>query len=205
MAARPVFGVVLALSPACLYFSRVKYRHLLIVLAALWAQPALAAPSLPGTISIDEIKPGMTGHGLTVFRGFKVERFAVTVIDVLPNFMPNQDIFLVRVDHPVLKRTGVIGGMSGSPIYLEGKLAGALAYGWQFSKDPVAGITPIAAMLKLPARKLRGPAAARKASHARKTLDRMAMRSLSRRDRWWRPPGLITAPLPVSPSPKAQV
>ncbi len=147
---------------------------------------------------MDEITPGMTGHGLTVFKGFKVERFSVKVIDVLPNFLPKQDIFLVRVDHPVVKRTGVIGGMSGSPIYFNGKLAGALAYGWRFSKDPIAGITPIGDMLKLMDRKLRAPsAAARKAAYrGRRTLDRMAIRSLSRRDRWWRLPGLVTAPRP---------
>ena len=176
-----------------------KSKIAILVLAAVLASPAQAVPPAPATISIDEIKPGMTGYGLTVFRGFKVERFKVKVIDVLRNFLPNQDIFLVHVEHPVLKRTGVIGGMSGSPIYLDGKLAGALAYGWRFSKDPVAGITPIADMLKLTTRKLREPPAAarHKAAHrARQTVDRMAMRSLSRRDRWWRPPGLYSAPSP---------
>ena len=173
-----------------------KSKIAILLLAALLARPAQASPPATATISIDEIKPGMTGYGLTVFRGFKVERFSVKVIDVLRNFMPNQDIFLVHVDHPVLKRTGVIGGMSGSPIYLEGKLAGALAYGWRFSRDPVAGITPIADMLKLPARKLRGPVPARAVHRARQTVDRMALRSLSRRDRWWRPPGLVSVPKP---------
>jgi len=105
----------------------------------------------------DKIKPGMTGYGLTVFSGFKIERFKVTVIDVLHNFLPKQDLFLVRVDHPRVRKTGVVGGMSGSPIYLQGKLAGALAYGWRFASEPVAGITPIHNMMDLLKRKARGP------------------------------------------------
>jgi len=179
----------------------VKSRLLIAIVAGLLAPvAAVAAPPAPATIPVSEIKPGMTGYGLTVFRGFKVERFNVKVIDVLHNFMPKQDLILAHVDHPVLKRTGIIGGMSGSPIYFNGKLAGALAYGWRFSKDPVAGITPIADMIRLMDRKPRkkSAAAARAAHRARRTLDRMALRSLSRRDRWWRPPGLLTAPRPES-------
>lgn len=126
----------------------------LLVIAALLGGGSLSAQQ---TIPIERIKPGMTGYGLTVFSGFKIERFKVRVIDVLKNFLPGQDLFLVRVDHPVLRKTGVVGGMSGSPIYIQGKLAGALAYGWRFSKEPIAGITPIKDMLALLKRKPRGP------------------------------------------------
>ncbi len=99
------------------------------------------------TISIDEIRPGMRGYGLTVFRGTEPERFDVEVIDVMHNFMPDQALILVRTSHPILEQANTVGGMSGSPIYLDGRLAGAYAYGWQFGKAPVAGVTPIANML----------------------------------------------------------
>ena len=89
----------------------------------------------------------MRGYGLTVFRGTEPERFDVEVIDVLRNFRPDQDLILVRTDHPILDHASTVAGMSGSPIYLDGRLAGAYAYGWPFGKDPVAGVTPIANML----------------------------------------------------------
>lgn len=89
----------------------------------------------------------MKGHGLTVFRGTEPERFDVEVIDVLHNFRPDQDLIVVRTPHPVLEQAKIVAGMSGSPIYLEGKLAGAYAYGWSFGREPVAGVTPIANML----------------------------------------------------------
>ena len=170
---------------------------------------------------IEEIKPGQVGYGLTVFRGFKIERFRVEVIDVMKNFLPKQDVFLVRIDHPVLRKTGVVGGMSGSPIIINGKVAGALAYGWRFSKEPVTGITPIHNMLDLLKRKPRGPQKAGYASlraARRRPVDRLAIRSMARRDRWWKMPGLrpavpaasqlvpVSVPLSVSGlSPEAMV
>ena len=106
------------------------------------------------TISVEHIKPGMTGFGLSVFRGTKPERFPVEVIDVLHRFRPGQDLILVRTPHPLLNETKAVAGMSGSPIYLDGKLAGAYAYGWPFSTEPVVGVTPIANMLAELARPL---------------------------------------------------
>jgi hypothetical protein len=105
------------------------------------------AHSASTTIDVPSIKPGMKGYGLTVFRGLTPERFDVEVIDVLKNFRPSQDLILVRTPHPILEKANVVAGMSGSPIYLDGKLAGAYAYGWLFGKEPVAGVTPIASML----------------------------------------------------------
>ncbi|MFK7992126.1 MAG: SpoIVB peptidase S55 domain-containing protein [Sandaracinaceae bacterium] len=98
-------------------------------------------------IGVEEITPGMRGYGLTVFRGTQPTRFDVEVIDVLHQFRPDQDLILVRTDHPILDSAHVVGGMSGSPIYFDGRLAGAYAYGWPFSNDPVAGVTPIRNML----------------------------------------------------------
>jgi hypothetical protein len=108
---------------------------------------AAIAQSTPGFIHVDEIRPGMKGYGLSVFRGTAPERFDVEVIDVLRNFRPNQDLILIRTPHPLLDRARGVAGMSGSPIYLEGRLAGAYAYGWSYGSDPVVGVTPIANML----------------------------------------------------------
>ena len=101
----------------------------------------------PRTIAVSEVRAGMRGYGLTVMRGETPERFDVEVIDVLHGFRPGQDIVLIRTDHPILANTASVAGMSGSPIYLEGRLLGAYAYGWPFGKDPIAGVTPIANML----------------------------------------------------------
>jgi len=108
---------------------------------------AAVAQSAPGFIHVDEIRPGMTGYGLSVFRGTEPERFDVEVIDVLRNFRPDQDLILIRTPHPLLNRARGVAGMSGSPIYLDGRLAGAYAYGWSYGMDPVVGVTPIANML----------------------------------------------------------
>lgn len=89
----------------------------------------------------------MKGYGLSVFRGTAPERFDVEVIDILHNFRPNQDLILIRTPHPLLDRARGVAGMSGSPIYLDGRLAGAYAYGWSYGTDPVVGVTPIANML----------------------------------------------------------
>jgi hypothetical protein len=98
-------------------------------------------------LAVSGIRPGMKGYGLTVFRGETPERFDVEVIDVLHKFRPDQDLILIRTPHPILDRAITVAGMSGSPIYVEGKLIGAYAYGWTFGKEPVAGVTPIANML----------------------------------------------------------
>lgn len=98
---------------------------------------------------IDQIQKGMKGYGLTVFEGTNVEKFDVEILGVLHNIGPGQNLILARVDSPVVQRTGIIAGMSGSPIFIDGKVIGALAYAWQFAKEPVAGITPIEEMLKI--------------------------------------------------------
>lgn len=101
------------------------------------------------TMPLSQIRPGMKGYGLTVLQGTKVEKFDVEIIGVMNQIGPGQDLILATVDHPLIRRTGVIAGMSGSPIYIDGKLIGALAYSWQFEKEPVAGITPIEEMLRI--------------------------------------------------------
>ena len=120
------------------------------------SRPPPATPIIP----VREVRAGMTGYGLTVFKGTHPERFAVRVIGVLRNFLPQLDLILIDSDDPRLLHSGIAAGMSGSPIFIEGKLAGALAYGWQFGKDPVAGVTPIERMLSDMRRPLRAQPAA---------------------------------------------
>ena len=92
----------------------------------------------------------MKGYGLTDFGDGKgVQRFDVEIIGILKRFAPGQDMILARVSGARTRALGIIAGMSGSPIYVDGKLVGALAYGWPFSKDPICGITPIQSMLDI--------------------------------------------------------
>ncbi len=90
----------------------------------------------------------MKGYGLSVFKGTKPERFEVEIIGVLHNALPKQDMILIRMSGADLEKHKVIAGMSGSPIYIDGKLIGALAYGWSFENEPLmAGVTPIHNMM----------------------------------------------------------
>ncbi|GIW75851.1 MAG: hypothetical protein KatS3mg104_0914 [Phycisphaerae bacterium] len=106
-----------------------------------------------------EVRPGMKGYGLSVFRGTVPEKFDVEVISVLRNQMgPKQDVILIRCSGQNLEHSGAIAGMSGSPIYLTDdqgrtRMIGAFALGWQFAKDPIAGVRPIEEMLRVPAEK----------------------------------------------------
>lgn len=107
-----------------------------------------ADPGAPPMLDITQLKPGTKGYGLTVFSGTEPERFDVEVIGVLKNFLPYQDLILVKTHHPRLEAAKVIAGMSGSPIFIDGKMVGAYAYGWQFGAEPVAGVTPIKNMIE---------------------------------------------------------
>ena len=112
------------------------------------------------TMSLDEIRPGMVGVGRTVFSGNELEDFAVHVLGVMRNVIgPKRSLILARLEGGPLGKTGVIAGMSGSPVYVDGKLIGAVSYALgQFSTEPIAGITPIAEMLD--ATMMGGPARA---------------------------------------------
>lgn len=115
---------------------------------------ARATTDRPDVLGVEDLKPGMKGYGLTVFEGTEPQRFDVEIIDVLTNFRPRQDLILVRTEHPRLEVAKVVAGMSGSPIFIDGKMIGAYAYGWQFGAEPVAGVTPIRNMLEDLARPL---------------------------------------------------
>ncbi|MFC2168488.1 SpoIVB peptidase S55 domain-containing protein, partial [Acidobacteriota bacterium] len=106
-------------------------------------------------LSVDQIKAGMKGIGRTVFAGNKIEEFNVEILGVLHNWAPKKDLILARLEGGVLERTGVMEGMSGSPVYIDGKLIGAVSYSIaSFSKDALSGITPIEEMLKIEEREL---------------------------------------------------
>jgi hypothetical protein len=113
------------------------------------------------TIPLAQIHAGMRGVAYTVFQGTKPEPMDVEVLGILKNVNgPKGDIILVRLRGEKAEYTGVVAGMSGSPVYLNGKLAGALAFRiGEFSKEPIAGVTPIAEMLEINAMD-RSPAAA---------------------------------------------
>lgn len=115
--------------------------------------PEAQAPSGPSlkTIAVGEIHTGMRGVAYTVFQGIKPEAMDVEVLGVLRNVNgPKGDIILVRLHGTKVEYTGVVAGMSGSPVYIDGKLAGALAFRiGEFSKEPIAGVTPIADMLEI--------------------------------------------------------
>ncbi len=96
---------------------------------------------------LQDVRPGLRGIGRTVFQGDRIEEFQVEILGVLQNLGPKQTIILARLSGGPLAETGVLQGMSGSPVYIDGKLLGAIALGFPFSKQPIAGIQPIQAML----------------------------------------------------------
>ena len=115
--------------------------------------PALFDPARHMRVS--EVRAGMKGYGLSVFKGTKIERFDVEVLSVLKNFNPKYDVVLITCTGANLEHTGSIAGMSGSPVFLKDdagreRMIGAFAYGWPMTKDPLAGVQPIEYMLTLP-------------------------------------------------------
>jgi SpoIVB peptidase S55 len=110
-------------------------------------------PQNPQTIAVSQIHPGMRGVAYTVFQGVKPEVMEVEVLGVLHNVNgPKGNIILVRLHGEKVEYTGVVAGMSGSPVYFNGKLAGAIAFRiGEFSKEPIAGVTPITDMLEISA------------------------------------------------------
>jgi hypothetical protein len=134
-------GIAFFVALACLTFPSFSF-----------AQTAPSAQT-PQTIAVSQIHAGMRGIAHTVFQGVKPEAMEVEVLGVLHNMNgPKGDIILVRLHGPKVEYTGVVAGMSGSPVYFDGKLAGALAFRiGEFSKEPIAGVTPIADMLEISA------------------------------------------------------
>jgi hypothetical protein len=116
-----------------------------LALGVLVASPAAQTATMP----LDQVRPGMVGVGRTVFSGTRLEDFKVEILGVMRNVLaPKRNLILARLEGGPLAKTGVIAGMSGSPVYIDGKLVGAVSYSLgQFSTEPIAGITPIAEMV----------------------------------------------------------
>ena len=136
-------------------------RLALAVSLTLLAMSALRAAT--PQMNVSDIRPGMIGVGRTVFDGTKVEEFRAHIIGVIENVIGTQrNLILAKLEGGPLANTGVIAGMSGSPVYVDGKLIGAVSYALgSFSKEPIAGITPIAEMTDATALAAPRPAGAR--------------------------------------------
>jgi hypothetical protein len=109
----------------------------------------LAAQAATLILPLSQVKPGMKGRGKSVFQGQAIEEFEAEILGVLENTQPKRSVILARLHGRGLESTGIIAGMSGSPVYVDGKLIGAVAYGFSFSKEAIAGITPIEEMLAI--------------------------------------------------------
>jgi hypothetical protein len=119
-------------------------------IAALVLLSIVSVPAETKMFPVDELKAGMVGVGRTVFEGERLDEFKVHILGVLRNVIgPSRDLILARLEGGPLANTGVIAGMSGSPVYIDGRLVGAVSYSLgTFSKEPIAGITPIAEMIE---------------------------------------------------------
>ncbi|HOF83447.1 MAG TPA: SpoIVB peptidase S55 domain-containing protein [Candidatus Aminicenantes bacterium] len=107
------------------------------------------ARSATEILPLEGVKTGMKGKGRTVFAGNKVEEFDVEILGVLANTGPKRNAIIARLSGRNLEQTGVLQGMSGSPVYIDGKIIGAVAFSFSFAKEPIAGITPIGEMLAI--------------------------------------------------------
>jgi len=127
------------------------FRRILVAFSlALALAPLAWCQSDMQLFPIADVKPGLKGVGRTIFQGDQIEEFQVEILGILKNVLaPKHDLILARLSGGPLEKTGVIAGMSGSPVYIDGKLVGAVAIAFPFSKEPVAGITPIQEMLQV--------------------------------------------------------
>ncbi len=139
---------------------------------------------------LKDLKPGMRGIGKTVFSGNAIEEFQVEILGVLENVGPHQSLILGRLSGGPLGSTGVLQGMSGSPVYVDGKLIGAVSSAFSFAKEPIAGIRPIEEMLRAP----RGSSTTLRAAMSEKGEWRLPPRDVPR----FAESGMIDIATPVS-------
>ncbi len=128
-------------------------RHSILMLALLLLgllRPALAQVVPSHFMAVGELRRGMRGIGKTVFQGAAIDTFAAEILGVASSILgPRRDLILARLSGGPLASTGVIAGMSGSPVYINGRMIGAVAYAFPFSKIPICGITPVHEMLQV--------------------------------------------------------
>lgn len=158
---------------------RLLQRFTLVCLGSLLGTiPLLGAPPDSNeTLPLSQVRAGMQGYAYTIFEGDQVEKFDLEVLGVMPNFLgPKQSIILVQLKGPKVEHTGVVAGMSGSPVYLEGKLAGALSLRLGiFTKEAIAGVTPIDDVLHPPTQAASEPAKAQAMELPKDALARNAL------------------------------
>ena len=136
------------------FFAKILLTTLFVALnfgASLAQKPAIAAtPKDARLFALEDLRPGMKGVSRTVFAGTEPQEFAVEILGVLPGFpAPRQSAIIAKLSGSNVEKTGVFAGMSGSPVYIDGKLVGAIAFSFPFSKEPIAGITPIQQMIDI--------------------------------------------------------
>jgi hypothetical protein len=143
LSARPILSMTRLLS-RFLILSALTFT-VATAIAPLPFSARAQAPTSTEIIPLSQIRPGMQGYAYTIFAGHQVEKFDLEVIGIMPNFLgPRQTIILVQLKGPKVEHTGVVAGMSGSPVYFDGKLAGALSLKLGvFTKEPIGGVTPI--------------------------------------------------------------
>lgn len=129
---------------------------LIVVLASLAVAQQPAQPTSPRKVNspdifpLEDLRPGMKGTARTVFSGSETQEFGVEILGVLPGFPgPRQSAIIGKLSGSNVEKTGVFAGMSGSPVYIDGKIVGAIAFSFLFSKEPIAGITPIKQMIDI--------------------------------------------------------
>src|ERR1041385_7794338 len=110
---------------------------------------AVDSTSMP-LFAIEDLRPGMKGVARTVFSGSEPQEFGLEILGVLDGFTgPRQSTIIAKLNGPNVDKTGVFAGMSGSPVFIDNKLVGAIAYSFPFAKEPICGITPIKQMIDI--------------------------------------------------------
>lgn len=134
----------------------VKLLHVALVIAVFSGLAIAQEPARDANLKdfnifpVEDLRPGMKGTALTVFSGTEPAEFVVEIMGVLPGFPgPRQSAIIARLSGPNIAKTSVFGGMSGSPVYIDNRLVGAIAFAFPFSKEPIAGITPIKQMIDM--------------------------------------------------------
>ncbi len=138
------------------YNAAVTGNRILAVSFAL----VLAVPCALGAVEVvppSEVAPGTRGVCVTEMDGGERVRIPLTVLGTSGPAAPEGEMVLVRLDDPRFERTGIIAGMSGSPVYVDGRLLGALAFGWQFEREPIGGVTPFGRMEAIGGTEAAGP------------------------------------------------
>jgi SpoIVB peptidase S55 len=168
-----------------------------LALAVAWAAPVASAQQAPAKQSqaataaadtrffpLEDVRPGMKAVGRTVFSGTEMEEFGVEILGVLEGFpAPRQSAIMARLTGPKIEKTKVFGGMSGSPVFIDGKLVGAVAFTFGFATEPIAGITPIRQMIDIFERQ----ATTRRTQTAARTYSFAKLASTDWRPEWPKP------------------